>query len=236
MHNSLLRAGILSTVVLLGAVSAFGGIIDLAGGSSGWLSVRGTDNTTDMQFPTIALPSAGTLSLAKPGVTASADYAFASSGFSLSNVQYSEIAAGGVSSFADLYGQIQFTPNVPVTYTISGSFNWSGQWANGVTLWARLQDVTDSTPGVDITNRYYNKTGVLTTASLNIAAGPGNPITGTLQAGRTYEFDFELAADNNRFSPQTGTATGSVAIAFVPEPVTACILAVGALVGLRRRR
>jgi hypothetical protein len=230
-----LKVGIVSAVVLTGAVSAFGGIVDLAGGSTAWLSVRGTDNSTDIQFPTIALPAGGTLSLTKPGVTASADYAWSSTAFTLSNVQYSEAAAGGVSSFADLYGQIGFMPNVDVTYTISGSLNWTGQWANGLTLWARLQDITVSNPGTDVTNLFFTKSGVLTNASLSIVPLAGNPVTGTLTAGRTYEFDFELAADNNRFSPQTGSANGGVAITFVPDPATMLLLLVAAP-GLRRRR
>jgi hypothetical protein len=225
----------LLVVVLFGAVPAFGNIVDLTGGSIAWLSVRGTDNSTDLQPATVALPASGTLSLAKPNVTASADYTFADTGFAMSNVSYSLAAFNRVSSFADLYGQIRFTPNVDATYTISGSFNWSGTWANGVTLWARLQDVTDATP-VDITNHYYNKTGVLTTVSLNVTAAPGRPTTGMLTSGRIYEFDFELAADNNINSPAAGTANGQVAITFIPEPATLLLLGLGSFDLLRKHR
>ena len=200
---------------------AFGKVISL-GPSIAWLSVRGTDNSTDMQFPPmIWLSSAGTLQcLNQPNVTARADYQFSEGGFAVADVQYALGAVNGVSSFADLYGQIAFTPAVDVSYAISGSFSWSGQWSNGVTLWARLQDITDANPGTVITDHFYSKTGVQTAVTLTVTPAPGRPATGTLTAGRTYEFDFELAADNNRFSPQIGTATGLLGITFLPlQPV-----------------
>lgn len=208
---------LLSVISVLVSVPAFGKILSL-GPSSAWLSVRGTDNSTDMQFPPmIWLPSNGTLQcLNQPNVTARADYSFSESGFSISNVRYTLGAAGGFSSFADLYGQIAFTPTVDASYTISGSFSWGGQWCNGITLWARLQDITDANPGTVITNHNYNKTGVLTSVSLLVSPAPDRPVTGTLTAGRTYEFDFELAADNNRYSPEVGTAGGLVGIALTP--------------------
>jgi hypothetical protein len=231
----IIRLFMLSVIVLSNAVYSFGNIVDLSAGSIAWLDVRGTDNSTDIQFATVALPANGTLNLAKLDVTASADYAFADTGFSISNVSYSLAAANQVSSFADVYGQIRFTPNVDATYTISGSFNWSGTWANGVTLWARLQDVTDATP-VDITNHFYSKSGVLTTVSLNVTAAAGRPTTGMLTSGRIYEFDFELAADNNVNSPATGTAFGEVAIAFVPEPATLLLFGLGGFGLFRKHR
>ena len=217
------------------SVPTYGAIVDLTGASSGSLSVRGTDNTTDMQFETIGLPANGTLSLTKPNVTATADYSLSGTGFDVSNVHYSLGAAGGVSSFADLVGQIQFVPKIDVTYTIAGSLNWSGSWANGVSLFARLQDITDANPGTDLALHFYNKTGVLTNASLAVTPGPGRPTTGTLLKGRTYEFDYELAVDNNRFSPDTGTANGALSITFVPEPATCLLIALGGL-GLSPRR
>jgi hypothetical protein len=226
---------VLSVIVLCSTVPVFGNIVDLTGGSIAWLSVRGTDNSTDFENATIALPASGMLNLAKPNVTASADYAFADTGFTMNNVSYSLAAVNQVSSSAELYGQILFTPNVNATYTISGSFNWSGNWANGVTLWARLQDVTDATP-VDITNHYYNASGILSTVSLNVTAAPGRPTTGILTTGRIYEFDFDLAADNNMYSPDTGVAQGQVAIAFVPEPATLLLFGLGGFGLLRRKR
>jgi hypothetical protein len=226
-----------SIVILAVAVPTFGGVVALTGGSMASLSVRGTDNNVDFQPVTVTLPSTGTVTASKPNVTASADYAFLDNGFTISNVSYTLGAAGNVSSSSDLYGQIQFTPVVDATYTVSGSFNWNGSWGNGVTLWARLQDVTDSIPGTDITNHYYSKSGVLTSASLNVTPAAGRPVTGTLLAGRTYEFDFELAADNNMYSPGVGTATGGVSISFVPEPVSFLLLLLGGLpLTLRRRR
>jgi hypothetical protein len=225
---------VLSIIIVCSVVPVSGSVVDLTGGSIAWLSVRGTDNSTDFQNATVVLPVSDTLSLAKPNVTASADYAFADTGFTISNVNYSLAAFNHVSSFADLYGQIIFTPNINTPYTISGFFNWSGTWANGVTLWARLQDVTDTTP-VDITNHFYSKNGVLTTVSLNVTAAPGRPTTGMLTSGRIYEFDFELATDNNANSPTAGTASGQVAIAFIPEPVTLLLLGLGTLFMARRK-
>ena len=209
---------LLSAIIVLVSVPAFGKILSL-GPSSAWLSVRGTDNSTDMQFPPmIWLPSSGTLQcLNQPNVTARADYQFSEGGFSVSNVGYTLGAAGGISSFGDLYGQIAFTPTVDVTYTISGSFSWSGRWSNGVTLWARLQDITDANPGTVITDHSYTKSGVQTAVTLTVTPAAGRPTTGTLIAGRTYEFDFELAADNNRTSPDIGVATGFAGIALVPQ-------------------
>ncbi len=205
-----------SIMVLCAAVPAFGKVISL-GPSSAWLSVRGTDNSLDMQFPPmIWLPSSGTLQCPnQPNVTARADYQFSEGGFSISNVRYTLGAANNTSSVADLYGQIAFTPTVDVVYAINGSFSWSGQWSNGVTLWARLQDITDANPGTVVTNHYYNKTGQ-TTATLTVTPAEGRPTTGTLTAGRTYEFGFELAADNNRLSPEIGIATGLLVVTFSP--------------------
>ena len=55
---------------------------------------------------------------------------------------------------------------------------------------------------------------------LTIGVGGGNvintigPVTGTLMAGRQYQYTFELAADCNQFSPETGMATGGVTLTF----------------------
>jgi hypothetical protein len=206
----------LSVVILCSVVPAFGKVISL-GPSIAWLSVRGTDNSLDMQFPpTIWLPSSGTLQcLNQPNVTARSDYQFSESGFSVSTVRYTLGAADGVSSFAGLYSQIVFTPTVDVIYSINGSFSWTGKWCNGVTLWARLQDITDANPGTVITNHYYNKTGQ-STVNLAVTPAEGRPNTGTLTAGRTYEFDFELAADNNPLSPEIGIASGLLGMTFAP--------------------
>ena len=150
------------------AVPAFGKVFSL-GPSIAWLSVRGTDNSLDTQYPPmIWLPSDGTLQcLNQPNVTARADYQFSEGGFSVSNVRYTLGAANNTSSFADLYGQIAFTPTVDVTYAISGSFSWSGRWNNGALLWARLQDITNANPGTVITNHFYNTTGIQTDAKLD---------------------------------------------------------------------
>jgi hypothetical protein len=206
----------LSVVILCSVVPAFGQVISL-GPSIAWLSVRGTDDSLDTQYsPMIWLPSSGNLQcLNQPNVTARADYQFSEGGFSVTNVRYTLGAANGISSFADLYGQIAFTPTVDVIYAINGSFNWSGQWSNGVLLWARLQDITDSNPGTVVTNHFYNTTGQ-TTVTLTVTPAEGRPTTGTLTAGRTYEFDFELAADNNRLSPDIGIASGLLGVTFVP--------------------
>ena len=197
-------------------VPAFGKILSL-GPSTAWLSVRGTDNSTDMQFPPmIWLPSNGTLQcLNQPNVTARADYGFSESSFSVTNVRYTLGVDNNTSSFADLYGQIAFTPTIDVIYAINGSFSWTGKWCNGVTLWARLQDITDANPGTVVTNHYYSKTGQ-TTVNLTVTPAEGRPNTGTLTAGRTYEFDFELAADNNPLSPDIGIASGLLGMTFVP--------------------
>ncbi|MBN2514090.1 MAG: hypothetical protein JXB18_14220 [Sedimentisphaerales bacterium] len=209
----------LLSFLILGAVNpTFGKIISL-GPSIAWLSVRGTDNSTAMQFPSmIWLPSSGTLQcLNQPNVTAAATYQFNESGFSVSHVNYTLGAANNISSFADLYGQITFTPMIDITYTISGSFSWSGRWSNGVTLWASLQDITNGIPGTVITNHYYNKSGVQTNVILTVTPSANRPVTGTLSAGRTYEFDYELAVDNNPNSPDIGVATGQAGISFVPQ-------------------
>jgi hypothetical protein len=208
----------LSVMILCSVVPAFGKVISL-GPSIAWLSVRGTDNSLDTQYPPmIWLPSSGTLQcLNQPNVTARADYQFSEGGFSVSNVRYMLGAANNTSSNADLYGQIAFTPTVDMTYTISGSFSWSGRWNNGALLWARLQDITNANPGPVITNHFYNTTGQQTAISLAVTPAAGRPTTGTLTAGRTYEFDFELAEDNNPFSPDIGVVTGFLGITLVPQ-------------------
>jgi hypothetical protein len=207
----------LSVVILCSVVPAFGKVISL-GPSIAWLSVRGTDNSLDTQYPPmIWLPSGGTLQcLNQPNVDARADYQLSESGFSVTNVRYTLGAVNNTSSNADLYGQIAFTPTVDVTYSINGSFSWNGQWSNGVLLWARLQDITDGNPGTIVTNHYYNKTGQ-TTVTLTVTQAEGRPMTGTLIAGRTYEFDFELAVDNNPKSPEIGIASGLLGITLVPQ-------------------
>ena len=46
------------------------------------------------------------------------------------------------------------------------------------------------------------------------------PTSGTLLAGVEYEYQFDLAVDNNMYSTQIGSAAGDLALTFtVPESV-----------------
>jgi len=94
-----------------------------------------------------------------------------------------------------------------VEYTIAGTFRGpaSGQRPNALGPPAGYYR-RQSGYGHHESLLYQDR--VLTEATLTVTSAAGRPTTGTLAAGRTYEFDFELAADNNRFSPETGTATG----------------------------
>jgi hypothetical protein len=236
MSTMFARIVALSVVVLAGVSTASASIIDLTSGSLATLSARGTDNSVGFQPVTVALPASGTLSLAQPGMSATVDYSFSAGGFTFSNARFSETAAGGVSTSASADATAYFTPNVPVDYTLAGAFSWSGNWGNGLTLWARLQDVTDMASPINIANHFYSKSGVLSSAALSVTPATGRPTTGTLTPGHIYQIDLELAADNNANSTQTGTAIGNVSLTLTPEPGTLALLVLGAVGMIRRSR
>jgi hypothetical protein len=219
--------------VFAGPVNVTGGLVSL--------SVRGSDDAVDFQVGGVA-PAPVNVTLNGSGVNASATatYDVTSSQFDVTGVSYLLGALpGSKTTNADLNGQIMFTPVVDVTWTLGGVFNWSGNWANGVSLFARIQDLTS---GTDVTLHNYTSNGVLSNVSYVVGVGTGKPInivgpvTGTLTQGRQYEFDFELQTDTNKFTQQAGTAAGNMSLVFVPEPATLTVLAFGGLAGLARRR
>jgi hypothetical protein len=203
------------------------------------ISVRGTNDVVDFYSPTLGLPSAGTLNASEQNVTAEADYSFSDAGFIISNVDYSLGAANDKSTFAEVYGIIIFTPTVDTDWELSGAYSWAGDWANGFSLFARIQDTATQT---EVTRHYYDSAGVLSNVNYIVGTGVGNvsnivgPTSGTLLAGVEYEYQFGLAVDNNQYSPQTGSAVGELALDFiVPEPATMLLLGLGGLV-LRKRK
>jgi hypothetical protein len=62
--------------------------------------------------------------------------------------------------------------------------------------------------------------------TLTVGSGGGNsmnvigPTSGTLTAGHAYQYTLELAAYSNPFSPQTGMASGNLALSFGAQTVT----------------
>ncbi|HEY3241749.1 MAG TPA: hypothetical protein VGM03_00220 [Phycisphaerae bacterium] len=210
------------TVVALSA-SAYGQIA-LNPGSIIWLSLRGTDNVVGFAPAGISsLPANGTLMPMAVGASASAAYDFSSAAFNVNNAQFALSASNGVSSSADLYGQINFTATTAVPWNLAGSLSWMGNWANGVSLFARLQDLTT---GSDVTLHNYASAGVLSSVTLTVGSGGGNsmnvigPTSGTLTAGHAYQYTLELAADSNPYSPQTGMAMGNLSLSFGTQTVT----------------
>lgn len=204
------------------------------------VSVRGTNDVVDFYSPTPGMPSSGALSASGQDVSASANYSFSDAGFVISDVAYSLGARNNKSSFAEVYGTIIFTPQFDTEWELSGDFTWAGSWLNGFTLFARIQDTATET---EVTRHYYQTTGVESSASLTVGSGTGNtfnvigPTSGTLLAGIEYEYMFDLAVDNNMYSPQTGTALGDLALTLVvPEPATMLMLGIGGLVLRAHRR
>ncbi len=214
-------------------------LFNLNGGLT-WLTLRGTDTVIDTDLDGInVLPSSGTLTPTAVGATATADYSATRFGFVSDDVEYS-LGANGVNfAFADLYGQVFFTPTANVGWTLSGSLTWAGGVANAAGLFARIIDTGTM---ADVTLHNYGSAGMFTSESLTIGSGGGNfiniigPTSGTLLAGHQYEFVYELSAEAHATTPTNGTALGSISLAIVPEPGSAAILASGVAVLFTRRR
>lgn len=235
-----LAAVALSLTVALAAIPALGQLVQLTGGSSIDLQVRGTDNVVDFVPGTVSpLPSGDTLVATGPDADATATFAYSDTAFLITDLDYALGAANDTSSFAQLAGQMRFTPVVDVIWELDGAFSWEGDWANGMSLFARI---TDTTTADVITLHYYDSGGVMSTVSYTVGVGGGNvsnvvgPITGTLQAGREYLYEYGLAVDNNMFSPEVGTATGNLSLTFaIPEPGVFALVGLGLLALLKAR-
>jgi len=240
-----LSAVVISFAVALSATPVLGQLVQLSGGSSTDLQVRGTDNVVDFVPATVSpLPSGDTLVASGPNASATATFAYSDTGFIISDLNYSLGAANQVSTFGQLAGQISFMPLADVIWELDGAYSWDGNWANGVGLFAR---VTDTGTAAVITLHNYGSAGVLSNVSYTVGVGGGNvfndvgPTSGVLLAGHQYLYEFGLSVDTNRFSPEVGTATGNLALTFaaVPEPGVLALAGLGLpvlLAAWRRRR
>jgi len=227
-------------MVALAAIPALAQLVQLTGGSSTDIQVRGTDNVVDFVSATVSpLPSGDTLVATGPDADATATFAYSHTGFVISDLEFSLGAASQVSTFGQLAGQLYFTPTVNVYWELAGAFDWDGDWANGMSLFAQIKDTGTA---AEITKHYYASSGVISSESYTVGLGGGDvsndigPTSGVLLAGHQYEYMFGLALDTNPYSPETGIATGNLSLTFtIPEPSVFALVGLGLLALLKAR-
>jgi hypothetical protein len=143
-------------------------------------------------------------------------------------------------------GRIYFSVDQNVAYAISGTYDHSNQGANASSMEfaARLSALDETTGKVDFDlfdNLQESSVAGNAAESFQIGNEEGNlnntlsgAQVGVLTAGTLYElfYDAQIA---NSLAGTLGTASGSVAITFVPEPSPGVLVALG-LVGMRAWR
>ncbi len=184
-------------------------------------------------FTTVSMPFHTSHSVAIGGTSAAAAYDFVVNHLSIQTTQDLEGIASGL-AFVQASGGIWITPQIPLTLTLSGRYNYD---LNADPMRALLLlGVFDAN---DPNSILFNEARVFDTL---FGGGMGQlAINGqiTLPPNRTWVLSYTL-----RTSAYSGTggslshANGTVDFAFapVPEPATGVLLALAALPVLLRRR
>lgn len=191
-------------------------------------------NAQDSAAP--AIPSSGVL-VADPGGSSSiTTYDLSDSGF---EIRMNHTRADFTGAFAATSARIEFTVDTAVTFEMSGSYAATDADGKNVVLTADLQDTTDSS-FVFLSEQRSNFTpnemftlGLQEGDDTNSLIGS---LAGLLIPGHIYllRMSAQIAGGFLPSPTSPATAMGTLKFAFVPEPSTALLVALG-LAGLSWR-
>ena len=246
------------TIVSNAIVVIVGALLAIPAFAAGPVTVTSTPVQLTLRGPDLANPGTNLLIAFAPGLattgtigplsntggSASADFSFAGAAFAISNLNY---AIQGQSSLNNTLAElsafgVRFTPDVDVTWNLSGSLAWSpGASQSTVAIFNKIIDVTDFASPVQITLDNHSKSGTskAVTATVGAALSGGINTTGItggmLLAGHNYEWDFDYAVYTG--GSGGGPATGGVTLSFtaIPEPAMLSAMAILAAAAFLRR-
>jgi hypothetical protein len=229
--------GPLALVTGLIASPAFAVTIEVTGFHLNVRTYEYLSNTADgdgvhLSSP-VSLPQSGSLAAEQGGYAASTDYALSSSGLTITF----DHAVPGEAGHARTFGELYFTPTVNMFYELGGYYVASDPDGRTLAMEVALGDL-----GVDVLFHNWQVSKTTPNESFLIGGQGGDidnelfgDLTGVLTAGVTYVlwFNFTFDDDNGSFDPLgPATATGTLQLAFVPEPSVMVLLVTATCFGL----
>jgi len=206
-------------VVTLGTYDPGGGALQDTTLSTGVSSAIGDGDPPPVVIQPVALPVVGSL-------TAQNETGHATTAYSLSSsaLQISFDHVRGSAAAAESSGTIVFSPEQDVPYAISGIYSLSGNGEIQLTV----SFTSYSTADFFQSNQYSS---LCCDSILRIGTPSGDSIdqvsgsaTGELLAGHLYRFTYDAVIWTAERHLGSATATGSIALTFVPEVDTGTLL------------
>lgn len=144
-------------------------------------------------------------------------------------------------SNAESYGVRVFGVDEDTPYAIAGTYTMVG--TEVLDLAVRLYDTLTGVYKFDHFLQSFDKNATATLGQYGYGYWQGS-LTGMLERGHTYEFDYRTSIETYSTEDTTASATGDISLSFggntVPEPTTFVIWSglagIGAVMGWRRKR
>jgi hypothetical protein len=192
--------------------------------------------------PAGALPTTGEVSAIDGATTTSVAFDLSNPRFGIV-LEFERDATANASTYGSAY--ILFTSDSPVDYVLSGTFSTDDPDGRRVNFAAGLYDLTATSGGFGTTLFYADYFSSQTPSETFTLGQPGGDLsyygaqgslTGTLIAGHQYQLVVNGGIATGALAGSyPATASGTVALNFVPEPASGLLVLAG-LLGLAVQR